>query len=397
MNTTTTAPSDREGHDVQAEKGPQIVRTLEGATEGVQKLDALNAADLAGRPVPLDEHKGADSTGPLAPLGAAPADPGEPDAPRRTRTSQARQPVLFSFDGLPLRTVKVKGEPWFVASDVAAALGYREAHLMTRHLHDDEKGPRNLWTLGGNQEQTIISESGLYAAILKSRRPEAQRFRRWVTGEVLPSIRKTGAYRIDHETRRVRDVFGTVTTVTRALGTARAGRVDVARSVVAQIAPDLLHLVPTAPPPAPTRAELRAEAERQKAEAQRADRVGALDAVRQWLATHAETRLMWWHLFASMPKSERSKAAGLRRLVGPDGRPIAPGDEGPHRVECLIFPEVFRHEVCRGFDPKFVGEVLNDAGWLKTDRDRFTKKHRIPGTGNSPVFHLRPIALDAPN
>jgi prophage antirepressor-like protein len=363
MNTTTTAPSDREGHDV-----PGDVSALVPLTDGGPTPDT-----------------------------ASPPDPSEPDNPRRTRTSQARKPALFSFDGLPVRTLKIKGEPWFVTADVCAALEIANNRDAMARLADDEKGVGTADTLGGSQRVGIVNESGLYNLIFSSRRPEAQRFRRWVTGEVLPSIRKTGAYRIDHETCRVRDVFGTVTAVTRALGTARAGRVEVARSVVAQIAPDLLHLVPTAPPPAPTRAELRAEAERQKAEAQRSDRLAALDAVRQWLATHAETRLMWWHLFSSLPKAERTKAAGLRRLVGPDGHPIAPGDEGPHRVECLIFPEVFRREVCRGFDPKFVGEVLRDAGWLKHDRDRFTMKHRLPGIGNAPVFHLRPGIIEAPN
>lgn len=363
MNTTTTAPSDREGHDVPGDVSALVPLTDGGPTP-----------DTASRP-----------------------DPGEPDTPRRTRPSQARQPLLFSFDGLPLRTVKVKGEPWFVAADVATALEYRDAFNALRALDDDEKGTQNVSTPGGPQRLTLVNESGLYALIFASRKPEARRFRRWVTGEVLPSIRKTGAYRIDHDTRRVRDVFGTVTAVTRALGTARAGRVEVARSVVAQIAPDLLHLVPTAPPPAPTRAELRAEAERQKAEAQRADRLAVLEAVQQWLATHAEDRLMWWHLFASLPKAERTKAAGLRRLVGPDGRPIAPGAEGPHRVEFLIFLEVFKREVCKGQDHQFAAKVLEDAGWLKTDRDRFTHRLRLPGIGNAPVFHLRPIALDTPN
>lgn len=93
-----------------------------------------------------------------------------------------------------IRIVMVDDEPWFVASDISDALGYRNAPDMTRNLDDDEKGTQIVRTLGGNQEMTVICESGLYAAILKSRKPEAKKFRKWVTSEVLPSIRKTGCY-----------------------------------------------------------------------------------------------------------------------------------------------------------------------------------------------------------
>lgn len=91
------------------------------------------------------------------------------------------------------------GEPWFVAKDVADVLGYREAKDMTRNLDDDEKGAHILPTLGGDQEVLIINESGLYTAILKSRRKEAKRFKKWVTSTVLPSIRKHGGYVIGQE------------------------------------------------------------------------------------------------------------------------------------------------------------------------------------------------------
>ena len=105
--------------------------------------------------------------------------------------------VPFSFDNTPIRVVTdERGEPWFVAADVAAILDYRTASDMTRMLGEDEKGTQIVSTLGGPQEATIISESGLYACILKSRKPDAQRFRKWVTAEVLPSLRKTGAYMV---------------------------------------------------------------------------------------------------------------------------------------------------------------------------------------------------------
>lgn len=102
--------------------------------------------------------------------------------------------TLYNFEQMPVRVLVRDGDPWFIATDVAQLLGYRDAHNAVRMLDDDEKGTHIVSTLGGDQEQIIISESGLYAAILKSRRPEAKRFRRWVTGEVLPAIRRTGRY-----------------------------------------------------------------------------------------------------------------------------------------------------------------------------------------------------------
>lgn len=102
--------------------------------------------------------------------------------------------IPFSFDQHPVRVVELEGQPWFVASDVAEALEYGVASAMTRHLDDDEKGVSIVRTLGGDQELLIISESGLYSAILRSRKASAKRFKKWVTAEVLPSIRKTGRY-----------------------------------------------------------------------------------------------------------------------------------------------------------------------------------------------------------
>ncbi|WP_279059476.1 phage antirepressor [Mobiluncus curtisii] len=109
----------------------------------------------------------------------------------------------FEFDSQELRTVTGEdGEPWFVASDVAGILGYRDAGNLTRMIDEDDKGTHNLSTPGGKQTVTTISEAGLYAAILKSRVPNAQPFRRWVTHEVLPTIRKTGMYATPEAARR---------------------------------------------------------------------------------------------------------------------------------------------------------------------------------------------------
>jgi prophage antirepressor-like protein len=103
------------------------------------------------------------------------------------------QIFAFDFDSKNVRiVVDQDGEPWFVAADVCAALTVKTEQ--TRRLDADEKGLRIVQTLGGDQEMTVINESGLYSLILTSRKPEAKRFKRWVTHEVLPSIRKTGSY-----------------------------------------------------------------------------------------------------------------------------------------------------------------------------------------------------------
>lgn len=94
-----------------------------------------------------------------------------------------------------LRIIKdEQGEPWFVASDIAKALGYRDAANLTRRLDDDEKGTHSVSTPSGNQQMTVITEAGLYTAILGSKIPEAKAFKRWITHEVLPAIRRDGGY-----------------------------------------------------------------------------------------------------------------------------------------------------------------------------------------------------------
>ena len=94
----------------------------------------------------------------------------------------------------PVRIIEKDGEPWFVAKDVAVILGYRDAYTLVRRLDEDERGTRKVCTPSAEQEMTVINEAGLYSAILGSNKPEAKAFKRWVTHEVLPSIRKTGAY-----------------------------------------------------------------------------------------------------------------------------------------------------------------------------------------------------------
>ena len=93
-----------------------------------------------------------------------------------------------------VRVVERSGEPWFVAADVCRALGLDSTGKALTRLDDDEKGVNSIHTLGGSQMMTIINESGLYALVLGSRKPEAKAFKRWVTHEVLPAIRRTGRY-----------------------------------------------------------------------------------------------------------------------------------------------------------------------------------------------------------
>lgn len=100
----------------------------------------------------------------------------------------------FGFKDSLVRTVAVNGETWFVAKDVCACLDLGNVSMAADRLADDEKGVTTVDTLGGRQEVTIISEAGLYRLIFTSRKAEAETFRRWVTHEVLPTIRKTGGY-----------------------------------------------------------------------------------------------------------------------------------------------------------------------------------------------------------
>lgn len=95
-----------------------------------------------------------------------------------------------------VRTVTLNDEPWFVGKDVARVLGYKNPQEAIRtHVDPDDKGVSEILTPGGKQQIPVINESGLYSLILSSKLPRAKEFKRWVTSEVLPSIRKTGAYR----------------------------------------------------------------------------------------------------------------------------------------------------------------------------------------------------------
>lgn len=104
-------------------------------------------------------------------------------------------PQIFNFEQNEVRTILVNDEPYFVGKDVARVLGYSNTKdALSRHVDSEDKTGSRITTSGQSREMTIINESGLYSLILKSKLPNARKFKRWVTSEVLPTIRKTGSY-----------------------------------------------------------------------------------------------------------------------------------------------------------------------------------------------------------
>ena len=98
-----------------------------------------------------------------------------------------------------VRTLNLNGEPWFVAADVCKALELGNPSMTVERLDDDEKGISTIDTLGGKQRMAIINEPGLYSLVITSRKPEAKAFKRWITHEVIPAIRKHGVYITDEK------------------------------------------------------------------------------------------------------------------------------------------------------------------------------------------------------
>jgi anti-repressor protein len=106
---------------------------------------------------------------------------------------------IWDYKGIEVRTIEKDGEPWWVLADVCKVLELSNSRNVSARLEDDEKGVTSVDTLGGIQKMTIINESGLYAVILRSDKPQAKPFRKWVTSEVLPTIRKTGSYAVQQK------------------------------------------------------------------------------------------------------------------------------------------------------------------------------------------------------
>ncbi|MFD6163742.1 phage antirepressor KilAC domain-containing protein [Oerskovia sp. NPDC060287] len=100
----------------------------------------------------------------------------------------------FDFDGQTVRVVTTDGEPWFVLADLCAVLDIANPRNASARLAPDMKGVRPMDTPGGSQNLTVVSEAGMYEVVIRSDKPDAVRFRRWITSDVLPTIRKTGSY-----------------------------------------------------------------------------------------------------------------------------------------------------------------------------------------------------------
>ena len=107
------------------------------------------------------------------------------------------QKFVFPLTNQETRIADRDGNPWFIRNDVCSILGHANPSQVSARLDDDERGVLIVETPSGDQEMAVINEAGLYQLIMTSRKPEAKAFRRWVTHEVLPQIRKTGTYGMD--------------------------------------------------------------------------------------------------------------------------------------------------------------------------------------------------------
>lgn len=106
---------------------------------------------------------------------------------------------VWNYEGAEVRTVQIDGEPWFVLADICRELEISNSRMVSERLESDELMSAKLTSGGQRREMTIINESGLYTVILRSDKPQAKPFRKWVTSEVLPSIRKHGSYSVQSQ------------------------------------------------------------------------------------------------------------------------------------------------------------------------------------------------------
>lgn len=128
----------------------------------------------------------------------------------------------FEFDGNNVRTMQINGEAWFVGKDVAETLGYKNGSRdINAHVDEEDRLKYQISTAGQKREQTIINESGLYSLILSSKLSSAKRFKRWVTSEVLPSIRKHEAYMTD---RKIEEILSDPDTIIKLATELKAER-----------------------------------------------------------------------------------------------------------------------------------------------------------------------------
>lgn len=148
-------------------------------------------------------------------------------------TNLTGQVVPFAYGATTVRTITIDDEPWFVLADLCAVLGLSSPHKVFERIADDAKGRTSIPTLGGAQNMAIVNEAGMYEVVIRSDKPEAVKFRRWITSEVLPEIRRTGHYGIAPSAPAIPQTYA------EALRAAadQADRADVAERKVAQLEP----------------------------------------------------------------------------------------------------------------------------------------------------------------
>lgn len=111
--------------------------------------------------------------------------------------SMTQEVTAFNFETYEVRTIVIDNEPWFVGKDVADALGYSNTRdALSKHVDGEDKLMSQIATSGQNRDMTMVNESGMYSLVFGSKKDEAKKFKKWVTSEVLPSIRKTGSYSV---------------------------------------------------------------------------------------------------------------------------------------------------------------------------------------------------------
>lgn len=140
-----------------------------------------------------------------------------------------------------VRTIQQNGEPWFVGKDVAEILGYKDtSDAMKKHVDIEDKLTRRFADSGQNREMYIINESGLYSLILSSKMPKAKEFKRWVTSEVIPAIRKTGGYIAGSENMTDAEIMAKAVLVAQSTIRQRDQRIKELESDVAAAKPKVL-------------------------------------------------------------------------------------------------------------------------------------------------------------
>lgn len=192
--------------------------------------------------------------------------------------------VPFAFEERLVRAVWREGEPWFVGIDVCACLGLAKPHTTLDLLDDDEKGPHTVGTPGGDQTMIIVSEPGVYRLVFRSRKPEAERFKRWLAHDVLPQLRKTGRFAAPEPTAEPSD------SLLHRLQLIREARSLFGRERAGKLWRQLG--LPDVPPPPPTALDEARQALRHLLDSLLADERSVRDALSLALDDDEEARLL---------------------------------------------------------------------------------------------------------